>query len=190
MTEQIHLERYAALLRGVNQSGKNRIPMAELRQVFCDMGFTDVKTILNSGNVLFSCAGDDRNQMGSQITEQIRTSFGYEIPVGVVKIRHLENVLGHAPAWWDTEDKSRYHNLIFILTEESPQRICDLIGEPSEGMEQTGIFEDVIFWSYDLSSYQKCRWWKRTAEKGIAEKLTIRTGNTIRKICGQEVHHA
>ena len=185
MHQQAHGKRYAALLRGVNQSGKNKMPMSDLRQVFCELGFTDVETILNSGNALFSATEDDRNEMSRQITDQIRASFGYVIPVHVVEIGHLKSILDHAPAWWDTEDKSRYHNLIFILTEESPQTICRLIGEPSEGMEQTEIFEDVIFWSYDLACYQKCSWWKKTASKGIAEKLTIRTGNTIRKICRQ-----
>ncbi len=183
MNHQECMKRYAAFLRGVNQSGKNRISMSDLKQAFCDMGFAGVETILNSGNVLFSSGSDDSNQMSRQITDKIRDSFGYEIPVSVTEIGHLKNVLDHAPDWWDTDDKSRYHNLIFILTEEAPQDICNLIGEPSEGKEQTEVFEDVIFWSYDLGCYQKCNWWKKTATKGIAEKLTIRTGNTIKKIC-------
>ncbi len=177
------MKRYAAFLRGINQSGKNRILMSDLKQTFCDMGFADVETILNSGNVLFSSGSDDRKQMSQQIIQRIRNSFGYEIPVSVIEVGHLENVLGHAPAWWNTDDKTRYHNLIFILTGEDPQEICKLIGNPSEGKEQTAVFADVIFWSYDLECYQKCNWWKQTSTKGIAEKLTIRTGNTIKKIC-------
>ena len=186
MNNQSCMRRHVALLRGINQSGKNKILMSDLQQTFCDMGFAKVETILNSGNVLFSSASIDRNQMGHQITDMIRDSFGYEIPVSVVEIGYLKNVLDHAPAWWDTDDKSRYHNLIFILTEESPNDIRVIIGEPSEGKEQIEVFEDVIFWSYDLGCYQKCNWWKKTAAKGIAEKLTIRTGNTIKKICKLE----
>ncbi len=185
MNNQVCMKRYAALLRGINQSGKNRIIMHDLQQTFCDMGFADVETILNSGNVLFSSDNDDRNQMSLQITDKIQSAFGYKIPVSVVEIGHLKNVLDHAPAWWNTDDKSRYHNLIFILSDEAPQDICKLIGEPSEGKEQAEVYADVIFWSYDLGCYQKCNWWKKTAAKGIAEKLTIRTGNTIKKICGR-----
>ena len=84
MHQQAHGKRYAALLRGVNQSGKNKMPMSDLRQVFCELGFTDVETILNSGNALFSATEDDRNEMSRQITDQIRASFGYVIPVHVV----------------------------------------------------------------------------------------------------------
>ena len=48
------MRRYIALLRGVNISGKNKVPMAELKLGFESLGFTDVRTWLNSGNVVFS----------------------------------------------------------------------------------------------------------------------------------------
>ena len=185
MNNQAYTKRYAALLRGINQSGKNKILMSDLQKAFRDIGFSEVETILNSGNVLFSSCSENRKQMSRQIADKIRDAFGYEIPASVVEISHLKHVLDHAPAWWDTEDKNRYHNLVFILTDEAPGDICKLIGKPSEGKEQIEAFEDVIFWSYDLGCYQKCNWWKNTAAKGIAEKLTIRTGNTIKKIVNQ-----
>ena len=46
--------RYAAFLRGINISGKNKIPMAELKKAFEEAGFEDVITLLNSGNILFT----------------------------------------------------------------------------------------------------------------------------------------
>ena len=48
------MKRYIALLRGINISGKNKVPMAELRQGFEELGLTEVKSHLNSGNVIFS----------------------------------------------------------------------------------------------------------------------------------------
>lgn len=50
--------RYIALLRGVNISGKNKVPMAELKKIFEELGFGAVKTYLNSGNVIFSSDED------------------------------------------------------------------------------------------------------------------------------------
>ena len=47
------MKRYIALLRGINISGKNRIPMTELKKGFEGLGFKEVKTYLNSGNVIF-----------------------------------------------------------------------------------------------------------------------------------------
>ena len=65
MHQQAHGKRYAALLRGVNQSGKNKTPMSDLRQAFCELGFTDVETILNSGKG--NCGKtDDQNRKHNQ----------------------------------------------------------------------------------------------------------------------------
>ena len=50
------MDRYAAFLRGINISGKNKISMGELKAGFEALGFSEVRTILNSGNVTFSCA--------------------------------------------------------------------------------------------------------------------------------------
>lgn len=47
------MKRYVALLRGINISGKNKVPMAELKKCFEALDFMDVKTCLNSGNVIF-----------------------------------------------------------------------------------------------------------------------------------------
>ena len=53
------MKRYVAFLRGVNISGKNKVPMAELKKAFEKIGFSEVKTYLNSGNVIFSCEEDN-----------------------------------------------------------------------------------------------------------------------------------
>ena len=48
--------KYVALLRGVNAGGNRKVPMAELRETFADMDFSDISTYINSGNVIFSSA--------------------------------------------------------------------------------------------------------------------------------------
>lgn len=168
-----------AFLRGVNISGKNRIPMPELKKELESAGFQAVTTYLNSGNIVFSSEGCDA---GKRIAEIIRNRFGLDIPVYVMTMDVLQDVLDHAPAWWNTGDKGWYDNLIFILSEDSPEDICRLLGEPSKGLERTEIYRDVIFWTFDRQKYQKCSWWKKTASAGIAEKLTIRTANTVIKL--------
>ena len=52
------MKRYIAFLRGINISGKNKIPMAELKACFEELGFLEVRTYLNSGNVIFSSDED------------------------------------------------------------------------------------------------------------------------------------
>lgn len=58
------MKRYIAFLRGINISGKNKVPMAELKKGFEGLDFTEVKTYLNSGNVIFSSDEDDIEKPG------------------------------------------------------------------------------------------------------------------------------
>ena len=64
------MKRYIAFLRGINISGKNKVPMAELKQGFERLNYTEVKTYLNSGNVIFS---SDENRKLYEKMEQSRT---------------------------------------------------------------------------------------------------------------------
>ena len=61
------MKRYVALLRGINISGKNKVPMAELKKGFEKLAFEEVKTYLNSGNVIFSSDEDDTKKLTKQI---------------------------------------------------------------------------------------------------------------------------
>ncbi len=63
------MKRYVALLRGINISGKNKVPMAELKTGFEKLAFEEVKTYLNSGNVIFSSDEDDTKKLTKQIQE-------------------------------------------------------------------------------------------------------------------------
>ncbi len=177
------MNRYIAFLRGININGRNKIVMADLKSAFEQMNFFDVTTYLNSGNVLFSSNRDKVVEIRDAVEKRIVQSFGLEIPVYIISQEEISDILSHAPAWWGTADKGTYDNLIFVMTSDTPNIICDMIGPPSEGLEMTQIYRNIIFWTFDRKEYQKCNWWKKTAREGIAEKLTIRTANTVRKLC-------
>ncbi|MBQ1307227.1 MAG: DUF1697 domain-containing protein [Erysipelotrichaceae bacterium] len=176
------MKRYIALLRGINISGKNRIPMAELKKGFEDLSFQDVRTYLNSGNVIFSGDENDVPGLKERIGKMIKERFGLDIPVFVITNESLQDVLDHAPEWWGNDDREIYDNLIFILPPVSFSEVYEKIGEPKEGLEKIMNYRDVIFWSFDLKRYQKTNWWPKTASLDIGMKLTIRTANTVRKI--------
>ena len=55
-----------------------------------------------------------------------------KIPVYLMEIKDLEDILTHSPKWWNTGEKDRYDNLIFILSEDSAEQIREAIGQPSE----------------------------------------------------------
>lgn len=178
------MERYAAFLRGINISGKNKISMSDLKKELEKMNFAYVVTYLNSGNILFSSDNSNALELKSQIEIMIDDKFGLKIPVHVIRYDQLRDILYHAPEWWGTDDEDKYHNLIFIISSDTAGDICDLIGEPTRDLEIIQVYKNVIFWTFDRKKYSKCSWWKKTASAGIAEKLTIRTAKTVKKICG------
>ena len=176
------MKRYIALLRGINISGKNKISMSELKSCFIELGYADVITHLNSGNVVFSIDENDENILADKIKEMIRERFGLDIPVFVILQEELEEVLNKAPDWWGTDDKETYDNLIFVMPSATAEIIAEKIGEPTKGLEQIYIHKNTVFWSFDRKKYAKANWWKKTATAGIGEMITIRTANTLRRI--------
>ena len=176
------MKRYIALLRGINISGKNKVSMAELKRAFERLGYNDVKTYLNSGNVIFSSDEADTIKITRQIEEMIQHRFHLDIPVFVISQEGLRDILHHAPDWWGDESKEIYDNLIFVMPSATAELIAEKIGEPTKELEQICICKNAIFWSFDRKKYAKANWWKKTASAGIGEMITIRTANTLKKI--------
>ena len=176
------MKRYIALLRGINISGRNKVPMAELKQCFEALDFVEIRTYLNSGNVIFSSEETVAAALTHRIEGRLQRQFGLEIPVFVLPQENLADILAHAPNWWGTENKAIYDNLIFILPPASFQDVYREIGAPKEGLEQIRDYGSAVFWSFDRKKYQNTNWWPKTASAEVAPKLTIRTANTVRKI--------
>lgn len=178
------MKRYIAFLRGINISGKNKVPMAELKKGFEDIGFEEVKTYQNSGNVIFSSDKDDMDNFINRIESMIKNRFGLDIPVFIISKEKLEDILSNAPDWWDSGNKEIYDNLIFIIPPATFVEVFNEIGEPKEELEKIKNYKEAIFWSFSRKDYQKTNWWTKTANTGISNRLTIRTANTVRKIIG------
>ena len=174
--------RYIALLRGINISGKNKISMPELKTALGEKGFADVKTYLNSGNVIFSDDETDAVKLSERIRTIIFEIFKLEIPVFVISQEELKGLLSKAPSWWGSGSEDIYDNLIFAIAPHSIETVAKKIGEPTEKIEKVQIYGNAAFWSFDRKLYAKANWWKKTATSGIGEMVTIRTANTLRKI--------
>ena len=139
--------RYIGLLRGINISGKNKISMPELKTALSEKGFADVKTHLNSGNVIFSDDETDAVKLAERIRTIILETFHIEIPVFVISQDELKSLLSKAPSWWGSGSKDIYDNLIFAIAPYSIETVADKIGEPSSELEKVQICGNSAFWS-------------------------------------------
>ena len=173
--------KYIILLRGINISGKNKISMNELKQELENLGYSNVITHLNSGNIIIT-TNKKEEEIISAVEEMIKNKFSLNIPVFVINCIDLEELVANKPSWWNTKNKEIYDNIIFILKPHTFNEISEALGTPNSANEQIKEFKNNIFWSFKLSEYRKTNWWSKTASTNIKDFITIRTGNTILKL--------
>ncbi len=105
------MKTYIALLRGINVSGKNKILMADLKVLFQKLDFTNVKTYIQSGNVVFT--SDKKKALLSQFIEKaIKKEFHLEIPVIILTKTEIESVVKNNPY---LKEKRKYEKFICSL---------------------------------------------------------------------------
>lgn len=146
------------------------------------MKFDDVKTYLNSGNVIFSTDELDTKLLKQKIENMLEKQFAFDIPVVILEKETLNDLLTHAPDWWGNEDKDIYDNLIFLIPPANYSDVSLKLGPPKDDLEKIEVYKNTIFWSFVRKECRKTNWWSKTANPNIASHLTIRTANTIRKI--------
>lgn len=171
-----------ALLRGVNISGKNKVPMAELKKTMTEYGFLNVKTYLNSGNISFLSDIEDKNTVSKQINALINDRFNLDIPVFVIHKDELEDILANTPEWWGRGDAEIYDNIIFLIFPLTVKDFYNEIGELKEEYEKAEAYKNTIFWSFDRKNYRKTNWWAKTANLDLRSSITIHTANTVKKL--------
>src|SRR5580765_3149831 len=98
---------YVALLRGVNVGKAKRVPMAELRQLLGGLGYTNVSTLLNSGNAVFRTAVTSRATLARDIAAAISGKLGREVPVVVKSAKDLASIVSGNPLARTAPDHSR-----------------------------------------------------------------------------------
>jgi uncharacterized protein (DUF1697 family) len=170
-------QKFVALLRGINVGGKHKVPMAQLRQVLEEMGFTGIKTLLNSGNVIFEAPKNDPEEI---ISMQLQKSFGFPIPVLVRKAEEIRRIVQSDP-FKDiriTQDIRLYITFIKSIPQEllsfpwtSPDGSFHLLG--MEDKTVSSILDLSVVKTPDAMAY---------LEKIFGKNITTRNWNTVIKI--------
>ena len=115
---------HVALLRGINVGGRNKVPMADLREVVTSLGHTGVSTYIQSGNVLFSTADTDTAKLAAALESAIADRFGIWASVVVVSRDELAALLAGNP--YPDEPNPRLVHVVF-LTAGPPEDLLDRI---------------------------------------------------------------
>lgn len=124
--------KYVALLRGVNVGGKNMLPMKLLAEMFSAAGCTDVRTYINSGNVVFSAPAKHQKKLPALIEKRIAEQFGFHVPVIVRSATQLAATVRGNPFLQAGQPEKALH-VYFLAQQASPDAIARLDTHRSPG---------------------------------------------------------
>ena len=115
------MKTYISILRGINVGGHKSIKMLALSQMFEDLGFTKVKTYIQSGNIVFQCPKKDPLKLASDIAEKISDTFSFEVPVIVLELEEVEKV--HQNNLFISKNKYDINFLHVTFLSQKPKQI-------------------------------------------------------------------
>ncbi len=168
---------YIVLLKGINVGGHKKMPMADLRDLLTKSGFENVKTYIQSGNIILESTEKDIAKIESDITTAILKQFGFEVSV-LVKTRHdLERIFNDCPFSKDKK-KTSY----FIMLHKTPN--ADLVREASKKVyegEEYEIINDSIYF-YCEAGFGQAKFNVNFFERKLNTFATARNYNTMVKL--------
>src|SRR5258707_11507773 len=117
--------KYVALLRGINVGGNNMIKMETLRAGFEELGFKNVKSYINSGNLVFETGKADEKKLAKKIHDAIEKEFGFDISVMVRATSVLVDLVKNNPFDGKFDNDKNMH--VFFLDDELAKEKKDLL---------------------------------------------------------------
>lgn len=176
MTENKHL----TLLRGINVGGNNIIKMTDLKLCFENMGFTDVSTFIQSGNVIFKPDEKDKTKLTNKIEQVLSQRFNYTSRVVVIAHQQLKKVVDEAPrGFGEDADKYRY-DVLFLKEPLTPNETMKNV-KPKEGVDNAYAGEFVVYFSRLISRAAQSHL-SKIITLPVYQNITIRNWNTTTKL--------
>ncbi len=174
---------WVALLRGVNVNGIT-VRSIDLAQLFTDLGFAGVRTVLASGNVCFETETDghnpDRVTLKSRIEAGLRERFGYDAWIVLVEHHALAEIIDSYPFELDAE---HHAYVIFASTAQAQEQLLAVSPGPEKvGDEQTAAGDGVVYWRCPKGESTNTPFSKHVAKASFKATTTTRNINTLRKL--------
>ncbi|QDO93568.1 DUF1697 domain-containing protein [Formosa sediminum] len=168
---------YIALLRGINVSGKNKIPMANLRALCSDLGFKNVKTYIQSGNVVIQTTEERASDLEAKISEAILKVFGFEVFVLVKTESEFQDIFESCP-FSESQKEVSY----FTLLKELPEfNLVDATSKISY-TDETFIISESCVYFYSKHGYGKAKGNNNFFERKLKVPATTRNFKTMQKL--------
>jgi uncharacterized protein (DUF1697 family) len=166
---------HVAMLRGINLGRNRRVPMAELRALLSEAGYEDVRTYVQSGNIVLASpagpAGVERD-----LRTLISARFGFDVPVIVRSRAELAAVVKADPLGHVVDDPKRYQ--VSFLAEKPPAGLVRRMEERAAESERVVAHgREIYAWHPDGVARSKL--WNELAGKGLGITATARNWTTV-----------
>lgn len=175
------MNQYVALLRGINVGGNNRVDMKQLKRLFEDLGYVNVRTYINSGNVVFAVEkeGKDRRQLSHVIEGAIEKRFGLAVKVVVTSARVITDLNSGVPDSWTHDSVEKRCEVLFLWSDIDSEDVLDLIY--STEVDELVYYPGAVVWRMNRKDYNKSGLHKLIGTE-VYKKSTMRNINTVRKL--------
>lgn len=169
---------YVAFLRGINVGGIN-IKMADLAKAFEDLGFTDVKTVLASGNVRFTTTTPNGPALKRQVEAALTERFGYEAWVIILDVPAVEAIIEGYPFAEDDDRKQPW--VIFLGDPSVRDDLLSVAGDTDPSVERLQPADGVIYWEVTKGETVNSVFGKHNSKARFKPHITTRNLRTLRK---------
>ena len=180
VTKSSKLNVFVALLRGVNVGGNNMISMSSLKKSFEALGFTDVTTYINSGNIIFTTKEKDARKLEKRIEQMLSKEYELGSKVVVRSLPEMQQLVNNLPRSWNDDSGLRF-NVIFLRHSIDSEAILEGLPAKSD-VEQIVYRPGALLWSAPATEWNRTTLAKLSSRKFFGE-MTVRNLNTTKKLC-------
>jgi uncharacterized protein (DUF1697 family) len=169
------MARHVVLLRGINLGPRNRIAMGELREALEEAGFEDVRTHLQSGNVVLTSSAKSES-VARKTKKVIEERFGLEIPVVVRSHADLAKVVKRNPLGDVATEPKRYQ--VSFLSAKAPAKLVpELEAVAAPGERVVAVGREIYAWH--PKGVARSKLWAKLAGKDLGVTATARNWATV-----------
>jgi uncharacterized protein (DUF1697 family) len=173
-------EQYVALMRGINVGGNNLIRMTVLKTFMEKMGYKDVATYIQSGNVLFSSAEKNIDRLTKRMEKALSKEFNYESRVVVVSRDTLQEAVERAPSGFGKNPVEYRYDVIFLKKPLTADEALKSV-KVKEGVDAAYKGKEVLYFSRLIRKAAQSHL-SRIVGLPIYQNMTIRNWNTATKL--------
>jgi uncharacterized protein (DUF1697 family) len=171
--------KYVALLRGINVGGNSKVAMADLKTCLTEAGLENVRTYINSGNVLFESTKRDAGKLAKLCSDTMLEQFGFPINCVVISHDDYAGMVASAPEYWGTGEHRS--DALFLIPPLTGQQVIDEVGQVNNEFEWLDVREGVVFWTLKKTHLTRGRL-PKIIGGAVYKQITNRSSTTTRKL--------